>query len=132
MTSPQTEARAIARRLEALAEHLMLQPLTHADSVDIATIRAASAALAAKDAELAVQREAKEHARRLCDRAETALAEARKALEPFANEAMELADGVPDNADFGLVDFPDLGRTDFTVGDLRAARRALTGGKKDG
>jgi len=38
-------------------------------------------ALAAKDAELAVQREAKEHARRLCDRAEARLAEASKALE---------------------------------------------------
>lgn len=35
----------IARSLEALAEHLSDQPLTHADSTDLATIRQAAAAL---------------------------------------------------------------------------------------
>ena len=66
------------------------------------------------------------------ERAEAQLAEARKslaekdaALEPFAREADELTDGVPDSAVYCLVDFPSLGETDFTVGDLRTARRAL-------
>lgn len=35
----------IARSLEALAEHLSDQPLTHADSTDLATIRQAATAL---------------------------------------------------------------------------------------
>lgn len=39
------DAAKIARSLEALAEHLSDQPLTHADSTDLATIRKAATAL---------------------------------------------------------------------------------------
>ena len=81
MTDAQTEAQAIARRLEALAEHLTLQPLTHADDVDIATIREAATALAAKDAELAAVKVSNNKWLAKWERAEALLAEARKALE---------------------------------------------------
>ena len=71
MTDAQTEAWAIA---------LCVRGYTTDDQYD-GLVEHIAAALAAKDAELAVQREAKEHARRLCDRAEARLAEASKALE---------------------------------------------------
>lgn len=73
-------------------------------------------ALAAKDAELAVQREAKEHARRLCDCAEAELAEARKALDKIIAE---------DRAIVGS------GKSRVESDGIYAAiaRRALTGGE---
>jgi len=50
-----------------------------------------------------------------------------KALEPFAREADELAAGITDDCVYALPRFPDLGLTDFDVGDLRRARAALGG-----
>lgn len=146
-----TEARAIARRLEALAEHLTHQPLTHADSVDIATIREAATALsslrqeiAAKDAELARQIEVRDDAiddlqqkwwfqSDRADRAEAQLAEANrkiaekdKALEPFA-KASGLDGHQRDNEPLSgyWADIDNEGPNAITFGHLRAARRAL-------
>ncbi len=44
-TATPPDVAKIARSLEALAEHLSDQPLTHADSTDLATIRQAATAL---------------------------------------------------------------------------------------
>lgn len=49
----------------------------------------------------------------------------RAALEPFALDAAELADGIPDDTGLAYAGFPDLGLADFTVADLRRARAAL-------
>ena len=50
----------------------------------------------------------------------------REALTPFATEADELAVGVADDCVYALPRHPDLGLSDFDVGSLRAARRALS------
>lgn len=50
----------------------------------------------------------------------------REALTPFASEADELAVGVADDCVYALPRHPDLGLSDFDVGDLRAASRALS------
>ncbi|WP_050577734.1 hypothetical protein [Sinorhizobium meliloti] len=59
------------------------------------------------------------------DRLRRELEEARKALEPFANEAAELAVGITDDCVYALPRFPELGLSGFDVGDLRRARAAL-------
>lgn len=127
MTNPQTEARAIAR-YEVFADpsyydlwavrpvgeqsfNATIHAASHADAEAIA------AALAAKDAELAAERAALRLAADRADRAEAALAEARKALR-------------------GLLDCPDIADNDYkdeeTHAAERAAHRALTGGQEDG
>ena len=87
MTDAQTEARAIAQKLQDVVDGT--DGWLNVDkAIDII-----APALAAKDAELAVQREAKEHARRLCDRAEAQLAEARAERDRWEKHATT-GDGV--------------------------------------
>lgn len=111
----QTEARAIALKISAFA-YAKDNPFNSGYLFDNA-VEIIATALAAKDANIKML-------------GEQMVTERLHGYELL--EAMELADGVPDNADFGLVDFPDLGRTDFTVGDLRAARRVREGGADHG
>ena len=53
-----------------------------------------------------------------------------KALRPFANEASELAVGIPDDCRLSYDGFPQIGLSDFTVGDLRRAKEALAAEKR--
>lgn len=53
------------------------------------------------------------------------LKEAVEVLRPFAKEADETAKAISDDTAFAMDGFPDLGLTDFTVGDLRCARAFL-------
>jgi hypothetical protein len=62
------------------------------------------------------------------ERAEARIKALEEALRPFADEAKELAAGVPDNAVYALADFPDLGVADFIVRDLRRVSAALSQG----
>jgi len=146
MTDAQTEARAIAQAREIILK----APVNDWDRI----IELIAAALAAKDAELAIQREAKEHARRECERAEAALAEAqeeisalrgkdiantearleladqlaeaRKALEPFARAADNFDGFKITNEDewfaYGGSQSAEKTTGAITVADLRAAR----------
>lgn len=126
MTTAQTEARAIARKW-------------HSESADINTLAAyIAAALAAKDAELAqviktgFERCADITAR--AEAAEAALAEARKALEPFANVAEhDIGEDEDDSDTFWPMSnarYSMAGR--LRVGHLRAARRAREQGGENG
>ncbi|MFA7602533.1 MAG: hypothetical protein WCY29_05940 [Novosphingobium sp.] len=127
MSDALTEARAIAGRLrEDIREEAngyRRQSLKMAaDALDT---------LAAKDAEMeGWKRTATEYASELHS-LRSRLAEARKALEPFAREA----DGWDADQNDGFV-FHDTERLDgehrLNVGHLRAARRALTGGQEGG
>lgn len=133
MTDAQTEARAIAERwwieLGFVNDRLNQTPI-------LANLIAT--ALAAKDAELAKQIEARDDAiddlqqkwwfqSDRADRAEAQLAEANKALEPFALLANSF-DGIPPPKYFGDTDgelrYPNEHKTLVEISKLRAARRA--------
>ena len=132
-THAQTEARAIAR-YEVFADpsyydlwavrpvgeqsfNATIHAASHADAEAIAT------ALAAKDAELAAERAALRLAADRADRAEAQLAEARKALDPFAKYASENGFGLNHKSE-PLPDADGVGWVYLTNGDFRAARRA--------
>ena len=126
MSDAQTEARAIVSA--ALPPHE--QAMLGGDAI-VVLADLIAAALAAKDAELAALqaswRKLDDMANEWADRAhqaEAQLAEARKALEPFAR----LADNY---ANSGPSDYVGH-RGAVYVNDLRDARRALTGGQEDG
>lgn len=143
MTDTQTEARAIVDDT-----HIEVGTACQYDAL----VDRIAVTLAAKDAELAVQREAKEHARRLCDRAEAQLAEARKALDGMRDLIRWAHDTLyeinPSNYDHDevcklnsasveviLALAPPLGETHGKSAEWwegYAARRALTGGQEDG
>jgi len=53
------------------------------------------------------------------------LAAVREAAEPFLRDRCKIADGIPDDTSFSMVEFPDLGVAEFTVGDLRRLTAAL-------
>jgi len=124
---PQAEAREIAERFPAWPTGWGLE-LRNRVIEEIAT------ALAAKDAELAKRPDwatvnaTYEKWKARAERAEAQLAEANKALEPFAIIA-----GLLDGKWLGHETHrsPAYSRTEITIGDLRAARRALTGGRDD-
>ena len=66
---------------------------------------------------------------RLLDAARAELAEERakirEAAGPFVRDRAEIADGIPDDTSFSMVEFHDLGVAEFTVGDLRRLAAAL-------
>lgn len=155
----QTEARAIAPPATRPFVGRLIRIFTERPGDDTSAVvlieyaqAALATALAAKDAELAVQREAKEHARRLCDRAEAQLAEARKALDGMRDLIRWAHDTLyeinPSNYDHDevcklnsasveviLALAPPLGETHGKSAEWwegYAARRALTGGQEDG
>jgi hypothetical protein len=57
--------------------------------------------------------------------AEAALKEAVELLRPFADDAREISEFIPDDTPFSMDGFPMLGFADFNVGHLRAARRFI-------
>ena len=125
MTNPQTEARAIARCVRGCAT----------DDQYIELVERIATALAAKDAELSVQVEAKEHARRECDRAEAALAAERAALAE-ARKALDEADGVIEEMvaaenewQCNPADDERIASAQSRASVYLAARRAQTGGQ---
>jgi|LakMenE01Jun11ns_1017448.scaffolds.fasta_scaffold9115037_1 hypothetical protein len=62
---------------------------------------------------------------RLLDAAREELREVREAAGPFLRDRAEIADGIPDDTSFSMVEFRDLGVAEFTVGDLRRLAAAL-------
>jgi len=93
---------------------------------------AMSTALAAKDAELAEVHQRYVDANEARIDAEAALAEARKALEPFALVAEhDIGEDEADSDAFRPMPKPFNHAPQITVGHLRAARRALTGGQEE-
>jgi hypothetical protein len=53
------------------------------------------------------------------------LAQVREAARPFLQDRAEIADGIPDDTSFSMVEFRNLGVAEFTVGDLRRLAAAL-------
>jgi predicted DNA-binding protein (UPF0251 family) len=62
---------------------------------------------------------------RLLDAAREELRQVREAARPFLRDRAEIADGIPDDTSFSMVEFRDLGVAEFTVGDLRRLAAAL-------
>lgn len=131
MTNAQTEARAVALVLG----YYIAGAQDGLSKVPVGALSRIATALAAKDAERSRTFDLLKLEQDRAERAEAALAEARKALEPFA--------GIADTEDAVGRDDPDDDRVwvvqahgcqigDLTIEDFRAARRALTGGQEDG
>ena len=119
MTDAQTEARAIETVRDWLNGGCSSWGLP---SQQIETLLTA---LAAKDAELAVLRAELNDCASEIHELRAQLAEARKALEPFADAADDLEDDHKDTS--SIWECPAAVNID--AGHLRAARRALTGGE---
>lgn len=56
---------------------------------------------------------------------EALVAQMREALEPFADEAKQLASGIDDEECYSIPRYPQLGYTDFMVSDIRRAAAVL-------
>lgn len=142
MTNPQTEARAIARKLQDVIEgHSWRLNIDKATDIIATALAAKDAKIQALDDEcqqsmLDISRE-----RDRAERAEAQLAEANRkiaekdrTLEPFANVAEhDIGEDEDDSDTFWPISnarYSMSGR--LRVGHLRAARRALTGGQEDG
>ena len=133
MTDAQTEARAIAWEVRGAQLHRVFLDETEArelagrfNGAVIPLVHAT--ALAAKDAELAAERAALRLAADRADNLAAQLAEARKALEPFATAADNF-DGFKIANDeewfaYGGVQSATGSKGAIAVADLRAARRA--------